>query len=74
MINQKSEIRNQKWEIGNQIRAYFLGNEIAEIREFEWNGFVRIIMKESRNVYEVPMHMVTLKCSAKRPVQLPLAV
>ena len=43
------------------IKAYFLGYEVAEVREFEPGGFVRIIVKDTRNVYEVPWHMVTLK-------------
>ena len=43
------------------IKAYFLGNEVSEVREFEPGGLVRIIMKGSGNIYEVPWHMVTLK-------------
>lgn len=44
-----------------QIQAYFLGNEIAEVREFDSNGYCRIIMKDSGNVFEVPMDMVQLR-------------
>ena len=44
-----------------KLQAFFLGNEVAEVREFEWNGFVRIIMKNSGNVFEVPAHMVQLR-------------
>lgn len=43
------------------IKAYFLGSEVREVREFEPGGFVRIIMKGSGNIYEVPWHMVELK-------------
>ena len=44
-----------------ELKAYFLGNEVAEVREFESNGYCRIIMKDSNNVFEVPMSMVTLR-------------
>ena len=43
------------------IRAYFLGNEVAEVREFEYNGFCRIIMAGTGNIYEVPTHMIQLR-------------
>lgn len=56
------------------IRAYFLGREVGEVREFESGGLVRIIMKDTRDIYLVPSSMVVVKYIAKRPVQLPLAV
>ena len=42
------------------IKAYFLGKEIKEVREYD-GDFVRIIMKDSGSVYEVPRHLIVLK-------------
>ena len=43
------------------IKAFFLGNEVAEVREFESDGTVRIIMAGTGNVFSVPWHMVQVR-------------